>query len=557
MMMMMSLRMASLPLIFLLIVQGVYSADDEMDVNYSPSFICALKGSTVIINCTYKYPTGHQITNAFWTKINSPDPPDLFKDSEYSQRIQYLGDKHHDCTMRLTDVRKTDSRKYYFRFITNKKKYIDVPGVTLNITDLQVNSSDERVTERQSVNLTCKSRCSLSDRSTFIWFKNTQSLSERTDRNNKLILKSVTRHDAGNYSCAVQGHKLTSTHQYLNVVYAPDTPVISIKPSGELLEGDSVTLTCSSESNPPVKDYNWFKGNNTSYLGSGSTYIISKIRSDHSGKYLCRSRNELGARYSEVTLNVLYYPKKVRASISGSGEIKEGDSVNLTCSSESNPPVQIYSWFKGETFLGSGSTYIISNISSDQSGQYKCKNKPGETFSDSVTLNVLYPPKEVTASVGGSGEIFDGDSVNLICSSESNPPVQNYSWFKVKETSHVGSGQTYSIIHFHSSHSEWFYCEAQNEVGSQRSAAVSVNVKVVSCVSFFVTFGIGFCVGVCAASASLIVGMFICRRKSLRRKDSEHTPEKDDDASNDTYTAIELKSRSSDLYDTLTPKHRC
>ncbi|XP_065110148.1 B-cell receptor CD22-like isoform X2 [Paramisgurnus dabryanus] len=473
MMMMMSIRMASLPLIFLLIVQGVYSADDESDVNYSPSSICALKGSTVIINCTYKYPTGHPINNTFWTKINSSDPPDLSEDSEYRQRIQYLGDKHHDCTMRLTDVRQTDSHKYYFRFTTDKNKWLGVPGVTLNITDLQVNSSGKEVTEGKSVNLTCKSRCRLTDRSTFIWFKNTQLLSERTDRNNQLILKSVTREDTGNYSCAVQGHKLISPHQYLNVVYAPNKPVISIKPSGEILEGDSVNLTCSSESNPPVQKYSWFKGNKTSYLGSGSTYIISKIRSDHSGKYLCRSRNELGPRYSEVT------------------------------------------------------------------------------------LNVLYPPKEVTASIGGSGEILEGDSVNLTCSSESNPPVQNYSWFKVNETSHVGSGQSYTIINFNSSHSEWFYCEAQNEVGSQRSAAVSVNVKVVSRVSFSATLGIGFCVGVCGASAFLIVGMFICRRKSLRRKDSEQTPEKDDDASNDTYTALELKNRSSDLYDTLTPKQRC
>ncbi|XP_073716220.1 adhesion G protein-coupled receptor E3-like [Misgurnus anguillicaudatus] len=72
---------------------------------------------------------------------------------------------------------------------------------------------------------------------------------------------------------------------------------------------------------------------------------------------------------------------------------------------------------------------------------------------------------------------MEGDSVTLTCSSESNPPVQIYSWFKKNETSSVGSGQTFSITNINSRHSGWFYCEAQNEVGSQRSAAVSLNVK--------------------------------------------------------------------------------
>nr|XP_055062366.1 B-cell receptor CD22-like [Misgurnus anguillicaudatus] len=389
----MSIMLAPPPLIFLLMIHGVYSADDEWSVNYSSSFICALKGSTVIINCTYKYPTGHQIMKMFWTKINSQNPPDLSEDSEYSQRIQYLGEKHHNCTMSLTDVRQTDSHKYYFRFITDKPdgKWLGKPAVNLDITDLQLESSGERVIEGHSVTLTCKSRCSLTDRSTFIWFKNTQSLSERTDRNNQLILQSVRREYTGNYSCAVQGHNLTSTHQYLNVIYAPDKPAISINPSGEIMEGDSVNLTCSSDANPPVHNYTWFKKNKT--VASGQTYIISKIRSDQSGEYKCKSINELGQRYS------------------------------------------------------------------------------------AVTLNVLYPPKKVTASISGSGEIMEGDSVTLTCSSESNPPVQNYSWFKKNETSSVGSGQTYSITNINSRHSGWFYCEAQNKVGSQRSAAVSLNVK--------------------------------------------------------------------------------
>ncbi|XP_051994041.1 B-cell receptor CD22-like [Xyrauchen texanus] len=374
-----------LPLMFLLVIPRVYSADD-WGVSYSSKYICALKGSSVIMSCTYKYPHRYKIKKVFWTKSieKGVEPQDLFNDPEYSQRIQYLGDKQQNCTIRLNDVTQKDSHKYYFRFTTNKPagKWIGDPGVTLNITDLHV-ESPESVTEGDTVSLTCKSTCNLTDRTTFIWRKNTQSL---TERNNKLLLQSVRREDAGRYSCAVHGHNLTSPHVYLNVKYPPENPVISINPSGEIVLGDSVTLTCSSDSNPPVLNYTWFKENTT--VGSGEIYSITSIRSDHSGEYKCKSINEVGEKYS-----------------------------------------------------------------------------------DTVTLNVMYSPRNVSVSMSGSGEIVLGDSVTLTCSSDSNPPVLNYTWFKVNESSSVGSGQSYSALQ-----SGFFFCVAQNQHGSQRSAAVSVTV---------------------------------------------------------------------------------
>uniref|UniRef100_A0A672LJ41 Si:dkey-27j5.7 n=1 Tax=Sinocyclocheilus grahami TaxID=75366 RepID=A0A672LJ41_SINGR len=194
-----------------------------------------------------------------------------------------------------------------------------------------------------------------------------------------------------------------------------------------------------------------------------------------------------------ITLNVV-------VSISPSGEIVEGDSVTLSCSSDSNPPAEI-SWFKGGTIVGSGRIYSISNISSDHSEEYKCKsrNQHGETYSDAVTLNVMCefiikhnmlilgfhyfnPPKNVSVSKNGSGEIVEGDSVTLSCSSDSNPPAE-ISWFKENQSSAVGSGQSFSALQ-----SGRFYCEAHNQHGSQRSDAVAVTVKgsgEQTCITFF------------------------------------------------------------------------
>ncbi|KTF71082.1 hypothetical protein cypCar_00050413, partial [Cyprinus carpio] len=77
------------------------------------------------------------------------------------------------------------------------------------------------------------------------------------------------------------------------------------------------------------------------------------------------------------------------------------------------------------------------------------------------------PPRSVSVSV--SGELVEGDSVTLICSSDSNPPALNFSWFKEDQISSVGSGQSFSALQ-----SGRFYCEAHNQHGSQRSDAVTV-----------------------------------------------------------------------------------
>ncbi|XDV54897.1 hypothetical protein PO909_023091 [Leuciscus waleckii] len=211
------MSLISLALVFLLLIPGVvcsvWGDDNDWGVSYSPSHICALKDSSVIMRCNYTYPGGHQIKKVFWTKtlvIAYKEPPDLSDDPEYRQRLQYLGDKQKNCTVRLSHVTLKDSHMYYFRFITDKPdgKYTGYPGVTLTVTDLQV-ESPERVTEGDPVNLRCKSSCAPTDRDTFIWYRNSQMI--LTNLSNTLLLNPVRREDSGRYSCAVDGDNLYST----------------------------------------------------------------------------------------------------------------------------------------------------------------------------------------------------------------------------------------------------------------------------------------------------------------------------------------------------------
>ncbi|KAI1894910.1 hypothetical protein AGOR_G00120630 [Albula goreensis] len=351
------------------------------------------------------------------------------------------------------------------------------------VVDLQVSVDPDTVTEGQSVTLTCRTTCTLSKTPAFIWYKNNQRLSF-TSQQHQITASSG---DAGRYSCAIQGYGiLPSPAVTLSVQYAPKHTSVTVSPSGEIEEDSSVTLTCSSDANPPVQRYTWFKktGAQPLWIASRQNYSINKIKISDSGEYYCQTWNGIGTGTSPPKrLDVQYPPKHVKGSVSPSGEIEEGSSVTLTCSSDANPPVQRYTWFKktgsGSSERGTGESRTITNISSEDSGQYYCEaqNQHGALSSTAVTVDVHYSPKNTSASVGTS-IIQEGSSVTLTCSSDANPPVQRYTWFKKtgSGSSERGTGESYTFTNISSEDSGQYYCEAQNQHGALSSTAVTVDV---------------------------------------------------------------------------------
>ncbi|XP_037399364.1 B-cell receptor CD22-like [Pygocentrus nattereri] len=295
-----SLRMAPpFPLVFLLMTAGAFGT--KWSVKYNQQKICALKGSTVFMNGTFTHPEGIKVTETFWSidPVKGVEPTDLSKDPVYSGRVEFLTDDQKHFSLKLSDVMKKDEHQFCFRIITNeeKERWTSVPGVRLRVTELHVEAPEE-VMEGETADLTCKTTCSLTD-PTFIWYKNGRPLTTKTIKNNQLHLQTVSSEDAGSYSCAVGGSQhLRSTAHSLRVRYPPKRVSVSISSSGEIVEGSSVTLTCSSDGNPPVKIYTWFKEGGTSPVGSGQNYSIISITADHTELYYCEAQNEHGAQRS-------------------------------------------------------------------------------------------------------------------------------------------------------------------------------------------------------------------------------------------------------------------
>ncbi|XP_036412869.1 B-cell receptor CD22-like [Colossoma macropomum] len=222
---------------------------------------------------------------------------------------------------------------------------------------------------------------------------------------------------------------------------------------------------------------------------------LQTVSSEDAGSYSCAVRGYQHLHSTAHNLRVRYHTKSVSVSIHPSGEIVQGSSVTLTCSSDANPPVECQ-WFKETSLLVKEKNYTITNASSVDSGEYKCKciNEHGERYSEALTLDVLYPTKSVSVSISPSGEILEGSSVTLTCSSDANPPAQNYTWFKESGTSPVGSGQNYSIFNITADHKGWYHCEAWNKLGSPKASAALFLHPGRSYTTVFVIVGLA-CIG--------------------------------------------------------------
>ncbi|XP_076135813.1 B-cell receptor CD22-like [Alosa pseudoharengus] len=310
-------------------------------VTYTPQSICALKGSSVQLHSYYTYPCDHAVTKAFW--------------------------------------------------------------FTTWVDELQVLVDPATVKEGEKVTLTCSSTCSLSNNSTYIWYRNSQPVNDVHTADNRLDIDSVSIEDAGKYSCAVKGHGIHSSPELiLNVRYAPRNTLASVHPSVEPVEGSSVTLTCSSDANRTAHAFTWYRkhGSESTWLGQGWSYSITNISTEHSGLYYCKGENKHGVSDSSATfVDVHYSPRKTSASLSPSGDLQEGDSVTLTCSSDANPPVHNYTWYRktgNETVLqGTGRMPNLTfNLVPGVDGLYHCEARNKVGLKNSTGVRVFLPENE-------------------------------------------------------------------------------------------------------------------------------------------------------------------
>uniref|UniRef100_A0A7N6BBW9 Ig-like domain-containing protein n=3 Tax=Anabas testudineus TaxID=64144 RepID=A0A7N6BBW9_ANATE len=294
--------------------------------------------------------------------------------------------------------------------------------------------------------------------------------SDVSEKNCSIVINDLRESDSGSYQLRVNGLYLQSPDRLtfskratVSVTGLSQKPTVTVPP---LIEGHQTTLTCTApglcSGSVPEITWTWRKpgvsdshmpGNITEFRTENLTAVTQRHSSTltfntsaehHDTEVTCKVNFKGDTTTEEtVTLNVTYI-KEVK--ITGNTSVKEGETLNLTCTVDSFPP-SLVTWTGRsipdvqngtemnlqndtltdlhnvtEPFLqeeNGKATFSLTNITTKDSGQYICTVKHlNNTLKKQVDVTVIYVRSPL---ITGNMTVEEGDALNLTCSVDSFP----------------------------------------------------------------------------------------------------------------------------------------
>uniref|UniRef100_A0A8D0HIB9 Ig-like domain-containing protein n=1 Tax=Sphenodon punctatus TaxID=8508 RepID=A0A8D0HIB9_SPHPU len=365
-----------------------YSHVSEAWNSKLPGTIRALKGSCVVIQCYFTYPgprdsLGGKFSVA-WYQYRTRGYPEIYNSrsvsgvlTEYQGRTELLGDlEMGNCTLSINPVRGEDAMSYYVWINPDwvKHRFYDVT-VFVEVVDTpsQLVLSDPGIlTEGDNFLLTCSTQHTCpSAPPTLTWspsggksVTSHERMAGGVWRVESELSYTPSHKDHGKYlqcTATFPNQQQSRGGVYLHVTYSPKDAVVSVVGDPLLKEGDSVTLRCSSQSNPPVSSYRWFHGPRKAPLrgaGTGPEVTVTDLRRD-SGPYHCVAENDvgMGEDSAPVHLNVEYKPvilPQGNCTVS-----RTGATATCHCLVEGNPLPQLEWRLQNNTVPGDFNDTVV------------------------------------------------------------------------------------------------------------------------------------------------------------------------------------------------------
>ncbi|XP_036418213.1 sialoadhesin-like [Colossoma macropomum] len=322
-------------------------------------------------------------------------------------------------------------------------------------------------------------------------------VSVRTEQNDcDLTVRDVRLRDSGVYNFRFR----TSSSDWISASSGVNLTVteLQVKVDRKTAGQRKVKLTCSSTCSLDENlTYDWYRNGEFKPDTGGPSIVLDSTRSSDEGSYFC-------------------------GLFDSSGKFHR------------SPPQRS----AADAPLTTGQNYTITNISSQHSGLYYCTahNQLGQHSSTPTHLDVLYPPRPPSVNK----HIF-GDSVTLVCVSDSNP-ASSYTWYKKTGSDVILIGNSTNIT-LPAGEFGVFFCKAENRFGSSNSSEclfTADNTAVKYAAS---------AVGVVLLLILFAAFLWMRRKRGAERDTDIQTP----DPADHTYTALKPTTMSS--IQTLPVKH--
>uniref|UniRef100_A0A3B4BAV7 Ig-like domain-containing protein n=1 Tax=Periophthalmus magnuspinnatus TaxID=409849 RepID=A0A3B4BAV7_9GOBI len=274
-----------------------------------PPNIKPLQGSCVTIPCSF------QVENKFKTNLDSGCKAAWkdISDNTYFNTGQMGNLTQKNCSTTFHDIGPQHNQNYFFRLECNnplKYTFKEAAPPTPTLTPPTVS-----VSEGQSVSVQCSAPVPcLSLPPTLTWSPVLghiqETLQEQLDKTyvkvSTLSFTASHLHDKKNITCsAVYSKEDTKLPDNLNIshkVYSRKTWNLntSISPTGPVTEHSNMSLSCSSDANPAVQHYHWYKADGGTHTLIGNSSVLNTKASRDTTAIFCEVQNHLGTDRSVV-----------------------------------------------------------------------------------------------------------------------------------------------------------------------------------------------------------------------------------------------------------------
>uniref|UniRef100_A0A1B8Y122 Ig-like domain-containing protein n=1 Tax=Xenopus tropicalis TaxID=8364 RepID=A0A1B8Y122_XENTR len=308
-------------IILMVVLQGGFPGSYSQDWAITlPESIRALRGSCVEIPCAFTLPRGNKDFRLVWYNLDSTPDEIIFSQQDpsdvsegYRGRTSLVGNEPNSCSLRINDVRESDSYYPYIDWKCRVYNFARCQSVRVEVSDVPNKPAIQiptDLTEGERAPISCSVEHTCPPRPpTLQWNRAGYKLTDRQQSLKDGVWKAETvmeylpsyRDHGAELECEATYPNGLRSQRRVTLIITYKAQNVTIEGKDEVKEGAALELECHfSDYNPQTTQYSysWYLNGNPVNGETGRILQINNITESHSGTYSCNVQNGVGPSYS-------------------------------------------------------------------------------------------------------------------------------------------------------------------------------------------------------------------------------------------------------------------